>query len=128
MIEIAPLRSKIACLIWSSRSTPSSIRPFSRMSSSRIFMLDIRSSWTTPFSINQRSVLQDVTHVGPAMGDGVVGAVDDDQGDRDDRRGRQRRIVPDQCLTDRLRDEQQQDQIEDRDLRKPALAAEPDDE
>jgi len=62
------------------------------------------------------------------MGDGVTGAVDDDQRDRDDRRGRERRIVPDQCLTDRLGDEQQQDQIEDRDLREPALAAEPDDE
>ena len=51
MIEIAPLRSNIACLIWSSRSTPSSSRPFSRMSSSRIFILAIRSSCTTPFSI-----------------------------------------------------------------------------
>jgi protease I len=44
MIEIAPLRSRTACLICSSRSTPSSSRAASSTSSSRIFMCAMRSS------------------------------------------------------------------------------------
>ena len=56
----------------------------------------------------------------PAVGDVVVDPVDDDERDSDDGCGRERRVVSDQRLTDRLGDQQQQDEVEDRDLHESA--------
>jgi hypothetical protein len=53
----------------------------------------------------------------------VAEVVGHDEGGGDDGRGGERGVVADQGLADGLGDQQQQDDVEDRHLRQPALAA-----